>query len=938
MSNNYNKRSFKTRAFIFLFKLFCASFILGAFFLFVLILWFSKGLPSADKLIERDVALSTKIYDRTGETVLYDVHGTEKRTMIDLDDIPQFAKNATITAEDRAFYEHHGFKLTGIIRAAIKNLTKGTLYGQGGSTITQQLVKNAILSPEKTYTRKLKELVLSYRIEKEFKKDQILKMYFNEIPYGSTVYGIEAAAQTFFSKKASELSLAEATILAALPKAPTYYSPYGNNKDKLIIRQQYILDEMSALGYITEEDLQVAKEEELNFSPLRDNIIAPHFVMYVKELLAEKYGEEFIQQGGLTVITSLDLDKQKKAEEAIENGMELVSELGGSNGALTAIDPKTGQILAMVGSKNYFDIENDGNFNVAIAKRQPGSSFKPMVYTALLEKGYTSETILFDLVTNFNPYPEDEEKNYIPHNYDSKERGPVTVRQSLQGSLNIPAVKALYLAGVNNVLNLAEKMGYNTFGDRDRFGLSLVLGGGEVKLLEHVAAYGILAREGIKHPTVVLLKVENKSGIIIEEYKDEQKRILGAETVRKINNILSDDNARSYVFGTGSNLTLQGRPVCAKTGTTNDYRDAWTIGYTPSLVAGVWVGNNDNTEMARGAGGIKAAAPIWNDFMMAVLGSGDKDDSTPVENFSEPLEDIAEKPILNGVGLYEKKVNIDKKTGQIANDFCPDFMIEERIYSTIHSILFYVDKNNPRGEWPQNPDRDPQFNGWESAVLAWASTTKEVVLGAPPTEKCHLHNLENKPFLKIIYPNNKDKISSQSIDVRVDASAPRGINHIDYYIDNLLVKSVNAYPFGLNYPSIKVSNGFHTISVKPYDDVGNYNVASIEINLMAERQPVQSYFETPRHNGSFFSSSFPLTYVFKISDQFNTQNIKVFYKKEGEQETFIRTYNGIDISSDTFEFKWGDNPSAGAYSFYVDVTDKKNRVQRGQELKIRVLE
>ncbi|MFH1191867.1 MAG: PBP1A family penicillin-binding protein [bacterium] len=935
--NKKNKRSFKLKVFLFLLKAALFLFAAGAI-AFAFLLWrYSKDLPAADKLIERDIALSTKIYDRAGETILYDVHGEQKRTMVSLDEIPQYAKNATITAEDRDFYTHHGFDLKGIIRAILTNLLRGTLHGPGGSTITQQLVKNAVLSSEKTYSRKLKELVLSYRIENKFSKDEILKMYLNEIPYGSTVYGIEAAAQTFFNKKASKLTLAESAILASLPKAPTYYSPYGNNKDKLIGRHQYVLDSMVEQGYITKEAAEEAKKETLNFNPLTENIIAPHFVMYVKEMLAEKYGEDFMEQSGLKVITTLDLDKQKKAEEAIKTGVEKAKEFNAGNGALVAIDPKTGQILAMVGSRDYFDTENEGNFNVALAKRQPGSSFKPIVYTALLEKGYTTETILFDVATNFKPKNDTAGKAYIPLDYDEKERGPITIRKALQGSLNIPAVKALYLAGLDNVLDLAKKLGYTTLQDKNRYGLSLVLGGGEVTLLEHTAAYGILAREGIFNPAVAILKIEDKDGNVIEEFKENGTRVIDEEIVRKMNDILSDDSARSYIFGSNSKLTLKGRPVCAKTGTTNDYRDAWTMGYTPSLVAGVWVGNNDNSEMKKGEGGTRAAAPIWNEFMTKVLGDGNKGDSTPVEEFKKPKEDFVDKVMLNGQSNNETLIKIDKVSGKIATDFCPESYVEEKKYGSVHSILYYVSKDKPRGDIPENPSVDPQFAGWETAVLKWATSTKELTLENPPTEKCFLHNLENKPVLNIVYPSDKDTVQSKNIEIRVDATAPKGIHHIDYYIDDTLAQTVATYPFNLSYPAVKIANGFHTIKAKAYDDVENFNEASIEINLMIGRDPISAYFEAPQQNASFSSSSFPIKFVIKISDPLNSQSIKILSQKDGETSQIIKTFSDNEILSDTLEFTWGDNPVAGNYKFYIEAIDKKNRYTRSEELEMKIL-
>ena len=624
--------------------------------------WVAKDLPNPDKIIDRSIALSTKIYDRTGEILLYDVHGAEKRTAVELDDIPDYVKNATITTEDRKFYEHKGISFTGIIRSVIKNVFTGSKVG--GSTLTQQLVKNAILSPEKKYSRKIKEIILSYQIEKKFSKDEILKMYFNEIPYGSVAYGVEAAVQTYFGKSVKDITLGEAAIIAALPQAPTYYSPYGSHTDKLFGRQQYILDSMVEEGHISESEAEQAKAETIQFKKRSENIIAPHFVMYVREYLTEKYGELSVEQDGLTVITTLDLYKQEIAEEVVTEISEKNTEnWNANNAAMVALDTKTGQILAMVGSKDYFaDSEPEGctpgidcvfdpQVNTNLRLRQPGSSFKPIVYTAGFKKGYTPDTVLYDVETNFLNY---DLKDYEPKNYDLEQHGPVTVRKAVQGSLNIPAVKMIYLTGVDNVIDLAEDLGYTSLAQRSRFGLSLVLGGGEVKLIEHVNAFATLAREGELHTISAILEIQDKDGNTLEEFKKKEKKVLDTQTARQINNVLSDNAARAYVFGESNYLSLGGRPVAAKTGTTNDYRDAWTIGYTPSLAVGVWVGNNNNEAMTRGAAGGVVAAPIWHAFMSRVLGD------TPIEQFQEPKEIETDKPVLNGSIAEGIKVKSDK--------------------------------------------------------------------------------------------------------------------------------------------------------------------------------------------------------------------------------------------------------------------------------------
>ncbi|MBI4713649.1 transglycosylase domain-containing protein, partial [Candidatus Uhrbacteria bacterium] len=582
----------------------------GSLFLVGVMAFVSRQLPNPNSLTERSISQTTKIYDRTGEHLLYEIFGSENRTLkkvqegfckntddIDTDKngIPLFALQATIAAEDRSFCKHSGFDIKGIVRAFLENLRGNRV---GGSTLTQQLVKNAILSNEKTVTRKIKELMLSIELERRYSKDEILQIYFNEIPYGSTYYGIEAASQNLFKKSVNQLTLAEAATLAALPKAPTTYL---NNPDRLLARRDYILNEMKDLGFITEEQLVSAKKEITPVKIQLVNIEAPHFVLYVKEQLEQKFGQQVAEAGGLKVITSLNFDYQKIAEEELEKHVnEKGPGLKFSNAALVAIDPKNGQILSMVGSKDFFDETIDGQVNVATRLRQPGSSFKPIVYSKAFELGYTPNTILWDVLTDFPTVT----GTYTPHNYDLKEHGPVRLRDALQLSLNIPAVKMLYMVGVENALDFATSLGYTSFGDHSAFGLSLVLGGGEVKLLEHVNAYAAFANEGKQFEPISILKIEDSNGETLEEWKQKEgKKVMDENIARTITNVLSDNNARSPVFGLNSPLQLGDRLVAAKTGTTNNNRDAWLLGYTPSLVVGVWAGNNNNTEMTKSAGG-----------------------------------------------------------------------------------------------------------------------------------------------------------------------------------------------------------------------------------------------------------------------------------------------------------------------------------------------
>jgi len=543
-----------------------AIFLAGTVAFIGLFVWVSNEIPDPNNLLTRQIAETTKIYDRKGETILYELHGDEKRTLVELDQISPYAIDATLVAEDRNFYEHKGYSIKGFIRALLKNFQSGG-RGQGGSTITQQFVKNAVLSPEKTYTRKLKELVMSIEIERRFSKDEILKMYLNEIPYGSVVYGIESAAQTFLGKSASDLTVSESALLAALPQATTYYSPYGSHTDALVARQRWIIGSLSELGYITQEQADEALADDVlsRIKTSSESITAPHFVFYVREALAQEFGEQLVDQGGLKIITTLDVDKQRAAEEIITEQYPDLEEWEASNAALLSFDAKTGDILAMVGSADYDNDEISGKFNSLLGMRQPGSSIKPFVYATAFGKGYTPNTVLYDVVTSFN--------SYTPKNYDFSEHGPVTMKEALAGSLNIPAVKTLYLAGMNDFITLAEKVGYTTLSDRDRFGLTLALGGGEVRPIEHISAFSVFANEGRIVPIRPILRVEDRDGkVLIDNEKDRpaSKDVMNKEIARQINDILSDNAARAFVFGENNHMNI-GRPAAVKTGTTNSY-------------------------------------------------------------------------------------------------------------------------------------------------------------------------------------------------------------------------------------------------------------------------------------------------------------------------------------------------------------------------------
>lgn len=595
---------------------------------------------------------STKIYDRNG-VLLYELFGEIKRTPIALSEIPLILQQATIAAEDKDFYKHHGIDLSSMMRAALVNIESKSLR-QGASTISQQLARNSRLTREKTFERKFKEIFLSLRLEREYTKDEILEMYLNFVPYGANTYGVEAASQTYFGKNTRDLTLAESAYLVALPKAPSYYSPYGSHRDELDARADLVLQLMQKEDFISSEQAQEAMEQTVEFQENRSEILAPHFVMFVIDQLRSDYGDEVLLEKGLTVKTTLDLKLQTTAEELIATHVEKnQKKYKAGNAALVSINPRNGEVLAMVGSHDYFDEVQDGAVNVAIAPRQPGSSFKPYVYATAFQKGMNPATMLMDVVTNFGKYGEGD---YVPRNYNGREHGPISARQALAGSLNIPAVKTLFFAGIDDSVATAERMGITTLQDRSRYGPSLVLGGAEVTLFDHTSAYGVFATGGVRHEPVSILEIKDHLGQVIHQtLPSTGEQILDSGVAYQITSILSDTESRKFIFGSLSkNLVLKDRPVAVKTGTTQAYRDAWTVGFTPSLVTGVWVGNSDNTVMRYGADGSVVAAPIWKAFMEKAH------DGQPVETFVRP-EGIIEMVVDSVSGKLPTRYSLNTK-------------------------------------------------------------------------------------------------------------------------------------------------------------------------------------------------------------------------------------------------------------------------------------
>ncbi len=809
------------------------------------IIWFSTlKIPDLSAFESRKVAQSTKIYDKTGQILLYDVHSEAKRTVIPFAEISKYIKDATISIEDIDFYNHKGIQPSSIIRAIIANIMGGGSV-QGGSTITQQVVKNSILTKDKTITRKLKEWILSIKLEKVLSKEQIFDTYLNENPYGGNIYGVEEASKMFFGKSAKDVTLAEAAYIAAIPQAPTFYSPYGKNKSSLDARQRLVLEKMKQYKYITDSEYKDALKEKVEFLKNDSSgIRAPHFVMYVKDYLTDKYGENMVEEGGLKVITTLDYDMQQKAEGVISKFAPTLEEnFKANNIAMVAINPKNGDILSMVGSRNYFDKEIDGNFNVATAHRQPGSTFKPFVYATSFMKGYTPETVLFDTKTEFsqectvegNPKPGvDPKKCYSPEEYDGIYEGPLTIRQALAQSRNIPAVKALYLSGIKDSIATAQSMGITSLTEPDRYGLTLVLGGGEVSLLELTSAYGVFANDGIRNPYRSILKVEDSNGKLLEEAKDYPTQGIPGEIARKISDILSDTKVRlpylnPYVEAIG------GKQVAIKTGTTNDYRDVWIEGYTPSVAIGFWAGRNDNTPMEKKVAGL-IIAPVWGAYLAQI------NSSIPKEFFNkpEPLSNDL-KPVLRGIWKGGISYKIDSVSKKLATEYTPDELKQEIVLNGVHSILQWVDKNNINGAIPTNPDNDSQYSYWEYGVRNWFDNWKksnpdfiESTNLNIPVEKDDVHIPENFPKVSINSPAEDTSFKTQQriqVDLVVNSKYP--VKKTELYINDRYISTNENNPRSISFipQDAGMENGKNIIKVIVYDSILNKGEASVGVTM-----------------------------------------------------------------------------------------------------------
>lgn len=811
----------------FLWKAAVILFMLGIIAVIGIFFYFSKDLPEPGQVNARFIAESTKIYDRTGETLLYDVHGEEKRTIIPMDAIPQTIIDATVALEDQNFYNHFGIHPQAIIRAALSQFGIGTR--SGGSTITQQLVKNSILTNEHSLTRKIKEAILAVQIELKFSKEEILEMYLNEIPYGSNAYGVEAAAGTFFGKTARELTYDEAAILASLPQAPSRYSPFGNNRERLKGRQEHAIGQMAKLGMITETEADDFKSINV-FSKLaknREDIKAPHMVFHVLEELEEKYGPEFLEVGGLSVITTLDWEKQQIGQRIVkEQALKNETSFNAENAALVAIDPSNGDVTTMVGSRDYFDEKIDGQVNVATAERQPGSSFKPYAYLLGFVKGYTPETILYDVPTSFDI--SDQERDYEPQNYDGTFRGPVTIKESLGLSLNIPAVKALYLAGPIDTIEFAKDLGITSLNSPERYGLALVLGGGEVKLLDHVSAYSVFANNGIRHEQRSILEVKDNEGRIIDSaVTTTGKRIVEAEFVGMLSHSLSTNEYRVPAFGANNPLRYDDRPVAAKTGTTNENRDAWTVGYTPDVAIGVWAGNNDNRSMNSRGVGANAAAPIFRDFINEAYPTpSGKEFPEYNKEKSKTGKDILDGELDDGDEIDVCQISKSKQEYCTENKYCPDEKKKVRRFIDAHNILHYVIKDDPRGDEPDKPKDDPQYKNWDKGVEDYyEDQDDDIILGEEP-DSCDEDDFDDfKPSIDIDV-----SVSDERVTIDVDDDSPFDIQKIEYKINGTVIASIKDDDY-VYKASDDENNSTLEIEVVLTDVIGNTASASDEVDV-----------------------------------------------------------------------------------------------------------
>lgn len=810
-----------------------AAVVLGVLAFFGLFVWYSRSLPKPGEVVRRE-GFSTRIYDRE-QKLLYDLHSSEQRLPIKIENAPAHLRQATIAIEDRDFYQHQGFDFLTIIRIPYNLLIRRRVVG--GSTLTQQLVKNALLTNERTITRKFKELILSLQIERRFSKDEILEMYLNEAPYGGTAWGVGAAAEMYFSKEVGELTVAESAFLAGLPQRPSIYSPFFGRKDKDGTpywqgRSLTVLEKMKEQGYLTDIAYEEASVElkELEFEQTLSGIKAPHFVFYIRDQLEEIFGPEIVESGGLQVTTSLDLDLHQEAQEIVQEEVEDIKYLNITNGAAMVMDPKNGEILSMVGSADYFakeatqegEVNIGGQFNVAAdGLRQPGSSIKPVTYLAMFQRGYTPASMLMDVQTTFATGTDATEKPYEPVNYDGEYHGPVDLRQSLGSSINVTAVKSVALVGVKNFLQLAYEMGFDSLEPTQenlrRFGLAVTLGGGEVRLIDSTTAYSAFANGGRKVRPVSILKVEDMEGKVLYEHRPvEGPQVMTAEEAFLINHVLSDNQARLLAFGENSLLNT-GRPIAVKTGTTNDQRDNWTIGWSQEIMVGAWVGNNDNSPMKKVASGITGASPIWRRIILEAIdqGYGASEWQVPSgvkevqvdslsgypshHSFPEDTEWVIEGTLPSPPDPIHTKLKLCRGENKLANEA----RIAAGDYDEKEFIVLQV----------EDPVSQDGKNRWQEAIGAWIEAQSDSRY-KPPTEYC---GEESEIFVELKRPEHEKKYDSEEIEVEIVSSSGDGIEKLELIVDGEVRETIKDRE---HKGKIKLEAGRYEVWAKAYSREG----------------------------------------------------------------------------------------------------------------------
>ncbi len=820
--------------------------VAGILFTAILFAWYAKDLPRPDK-VQRTTGLSTVILDRNGET-LYDIYEDANRIPVSFVDIPQYCKDATIAVEDKEFYKHQGLSATGIVRALLSTIIFRNV--QGGSTLTQQLVKNVLLTNERTLPRKIKEAILAIQIERKYTKEQILQMYLNEAPYGGTAVGMESASQQYFGTSVKDLNLVQCAVLAGLPQSPSTYSPFTGQPKAYVARTQHVLTRMREDGYISTFDEQAAKKllDAIEFAKDSGSLRAPHFVAYIKDQLVAKFGSQAVEGGGLKVTTTLDWKLQQKAQTIVKEEVDKAKNLKVSNGAAVVIDPKTGEILALVGSKDYTATDASGfKFNVPVqGLRQPGSSIKPFTYATALKKGYTASTVLVDADTKY-PSGDPKKPEYNPKNYDGKFRGPMQLRYALGNSINTIAVKVLALVGVKDALTTAYDMGIGSLQPTDdnlkRLGLSMTLGGGEVTLLDLTSAYGVFATAGLRSDPVSILKVEDAKGKVLYEFSPPSaRRVLSADVAYVISDILSDNDARKIDFGENSYLRVPGYTVAAKTGTTDDKRDNWTLGYTPSVVVGTWVGNNDNSPMSPTlASGLTGAAPIWNRIMREAL-SGKKDEpftrpgniiemdvdayggGTPQPGQSTRKERFIKGTEPTGPGPMYQNVKVSKKdNSKLANPV----EIATGQYDVKQFIVF---KEN-------DPVSTDGKNRWQEAIDAWVAANLQDAKYRPPTET--YSGSDQAVGIRVTTPTDGQQVNSNDVTIQATVATVNDLDRVELSVDGSIVKTVRDKNIN---ETITIANGSHILKIQAFDTKGNSLGNDLRLGI---NQPYASPTPTP---------------------------------------------------------------------------------------------